>query len=182
MSSKQMSASVWLGKRMPGARGMYVIASLFTLLSAGCFVIFSWYLSEFTALWLEKGIIIPETLLLASVFLGGRYLFAHLESISNYNAGNAIAVNIKKELYPVLLKNNKLNSTDSALYVTKISDDLKPYFAFFIPYSVATVVVSTLLLVISFFIEKWVALILLISLLVIPVQMAVIGIGAEAIY
>lgn len=177
-----MSASVWLGKRMPGARGMYVIASLFTLLSAGCFVIFSWYLSEFTALWLEKGIIIPETLLLASVFLGGRYLFAHLESISNYNAGNAIAVNIKKELYPVLLKNNKLNSTDSALYVTKISDDLKPYFAFFIPYSVATVVVSTLLLVISFFIEKWVALILLISLLVIPVQMAVIGIGAEAIH
>lgn len=81
-----------------------------------------------------------------------------------------------------MLKNNKLNSTDSALYVTKISDDLKPYFAFFIPYSVATVVVSTLLLVISFFIEKWVALILLISLLVIPVQMAVIGIGAEAIH
>ena len=35
---------------------------------------------------------------------------------------------------------------------------------------------------ISFFIEKWVALILLISLLVIPVQMAVIGIGAEAIH
>lgn len=50
-----------------------------------------------------------------------------------------------------MLKNNKLNSTDSALYVTKISDDLKPYFAFFIPYSVATVVVSTLLLVISFY-------------------------------
>jgi ATP-binding cassette subfamily C protein CydD len=52
---------------------------------------------------LTKNLIIPETLLLASVFLGGRYLFAHLESISNYNAGNAIAVNIKKELYPVLL-------------------------------------------------------------------------------
>ncbi len=66
--------------------------------------------------------------------------------------------------------------------MTKISDDLKPYFAFFIPYSVATVVVSILLLVICFFLEKWVALILMVSLIVIPVQMAVIGIGAEAIH
>ncbi len=182
MSTKQESASKWLGKRMAGARGYYVSASLFTLLSAGCFVIFSWYLSEFAASWLDNGLIVTETLLLASVFLAGRYIFANLESRFNYNAGNAIVADIKNELFPILLQDNKLSSTDSALYVTKISDDLKPYYAFFIPYSVATAVVSILLLVICFFIEKWVAMILMVSLFVIPLQMAVIGIGAEAIH
>lgn len=182
MSTKQESASKWLGKRMAGARGYYVSASLFTLLSAGCFVIFSWYLSEFAASWLDNGLIVTETLLLASVFLAGRYIFANLESRFNYNAGNAIVADIKKELFPILLQDNKLSSTDSALYVTKISDDLKPYYAFFVPYSVATAVVSILLLVICFFIEKWVAMILMVSLFVIPLQMAVIGIGAEAIH
>ena len=182
MSTKQESASKWLGKRMAGARGYYVSASLFTLLSAGCFVIFSWYLSEFAASWLDNGLIVTETLLLASVFLAGRYIFANLESRFNYNAGNAIVADIKKELFPILLQDNKLSSTDSALYVTKISDDLKPYYAFFVPYSVATSIVSILLLVICFFIEKWVAMILMVSLFVIPLQMAVIGIGAEAIH
>ncbi|MDD4778232.1 MAG: ATP-binding cassette domain-containing protein [Fermentimonas sp.] len=182
MSTKQESASGWLGKRMAGARGYYVAASLFTLLSAGCFVIFSLYLSEFAASWLDNGLIVTETLLIAALFLAGRYIFAHLESRFNYNAGNSIVAEIKKELFPVLLHDSKLNSTDSALYVTKISDDLRPYFAFFVPYSIATAVVSILLLVICFIVEKWVALILMISLLVIPIQMAVIGIGAEAIH
>ena len=177
-----MSASKWLGKRMSGARGSYIIASIFTLLSAGCFVVFSWYLSIFAATWLDNGIILPKLMIYASIFLAGRYLFAHLESRSNYNAGNAIVAGIKKEIFPVLLRESNLDSTSSALYVTKISDDLRPYFAFFVPYSVATVVVSIVLLVICFMIEKWVAIILLISLLVIPMQMAVIGIGAESIH
>ena len=89
---------------------------------------------------------------------------------------------IKKELYPKLLNNNKLDSTTGALYVTRISDDLRPYFAFFIPYSVATAVVSILLLVVAFWLEKWVAIVLMISLLVIPMQMAVVGIGAESLH
>ncbi len=182
MSAKQQSASGWLGKRMAMARATYVAASLYTLLSAASFVAFSWYLSEFAASWLNHGALRPEMLLPALAFLAGRYLFAHFESRSNYRAGNAIVAGIKKELYPVLLHENQLDSTTGALYMTKISDDLKPYFAFFIPYSVATVVVSILLLVICFFLEKWVALILMVSLIVIPVQMAVIGIGAEAIH
>lgn len=182
MSIKQESASGWLSKRMAGARGYYISASFFTLLSAGCFIVFSWYLSVFAANWLDNGIIVPDTLLIASAFLAGRYLFANMESRLNYNAGNAIVANIKKELFPVLLHDNKLSSTDSALYVTKVSDDLKPYFSFFVPYSVATVLVSILLLVICFLTEKWVAMILMISLFVIPIQMAVIGIGAESIH
>lgn len=177
-----MSASKWLGKRMSGARGSYIIASIFTLLSAGCFVVFSWYLSIFAATWLDNGIILPKLMIYASIFLAGRYLFAHFESRSNYNAGNAIVADIKKEIFPVLLRESNLDSTSSALYVTKISDDLRPYFAFFVPYSVASVVVSIVLLVICFMVEKWVALILLIALLVIPIQMAVIGIGAESIH
>jgi len=167
---------------MAGARGYYISASFFTLLSAGCFIVFSWYLSVFAANWLDNGIIVPDTLLIASAFLAGRYLFANIESRLNYNAGNAIVANIKKELFPVLLHDNKLSSTDSALYVTKVSDDLKPYFSFFVPYSVATVLVSILLLVICFLTEKWVAMILMVSLFVIPIQMAVIGIGAESIH
>ncbi len=177
-----MSASKWLGKRMSGARGSYIIASIFTLLSAGCFVVFSWYLSIFAASWLDNGIILPKLMIYASIFLAGRYLFAHFESRSNYNAGNAIVAGIKKEIFPVLLRDSNLDSTSSALYVTKISDDLRPYFAFFVPYSVATAVVSIVLLIICFMVEKWVAIILLIALLVIPIQMAVIGIGAESIH
>ena len=177
-----MSASKWLGKRMSGARGSYIIASIFTLLSAGCFVVFSWYLSIFAATWLDNGIILPKLMIYASIFLAGRYLFAHFESRSNYNAGNAIVADIKKEIFPILLRESNLDSTSSALYVTKISDDLRPYFAFFVPYSVASVVVSIVLLVICFMVEKWVAIILLIALLVIPIQMAVIGIGAESIH
>lgn len=167
---------------MAVARRSYAVASLCTLLSAASFVVFSWYLSRFAALWLTNGELHPEMLLLASAFLTGRYIFAHLESRSNYRAGSTIVADIKKELYPVLLQENELDSTSGALYMTKITDDMKPYFAFFIPYSVATAVVSILLLVICFFLEKWVALILMVSLFVIPVQMAVIGIGAEAIH
>lgn len=159
-----------------------MIASLFTLLSASCFVVFSWYLSTFSAQWLDHGLILPNTLIIASLFLAGRYLFAHLESRFNYKAGNRIVAGIKKELYPRLLNNSKLDSTTSTLYVTRVSDDLRPYFAFFIPYSVATAVVSILLLVITFWLEKWVAIILMVSLLVIPMQMAVVGVGAESLH
>ena len=182
MGIKKQSASGWLGKRMAAARGTYSLASLCTLLSASSFVVFSWYLSQFAALWLNDGERNYKLLWMASVFLAGRYLFAHMESRLNFMAGNRIVANIKRELYPVLLKENRLDSTAGALYMTKITDDLKPYFAFFIPYSVATAVVSILLLVICFFLEKWVAFILMVSLVVIPVQMAVIGIGAEAIH
>src|SRR5690554_7106644 len=115
MSGNQMSASKWLGKRMSGARGSYIIASIFTLLSAGCFVVFSWYLSIFAATWLDNGIILPKLMIYASIFLAGRYLFAHLESRSNYYAGNEIVADIKKDLFPVLLredrKSTRLNSS-----------------------------------------------------------------------
>src|SRR5690554_1992092 len=113
---------------MANARGTYVIASLFTLLSAGCFVVFAWYLSTFAAEWLDNGNILPDTLLYGSLFLAGRYIFALFESKTNYRAGNAVVAGIKKELYPVLLDNNRLDSTSSALYVTRITDDLRPYF------------------------------------------------------
>lgn len=182
MSAKQVSASKWLGKRMAGARGSYITASIFTLLSAGCFVVFSWYLANFSALWLDSGIILPELIIYAVLFLAGRYIFAHFESRSNYNAGNRIVEDIKRELFPVLLQESNLDSTTSALYMTKISNDLRPYFAFFVPYSVATAVVSILLLVVCFMVEKWVALILMVSLFVIPIQMAVVGVGAESIH
>lgn len=81
-----------------------------------------------------------------------------------------------------MLSNSQFDSISGSLLVTRISDDLKPYFAFFIPYSMASVIVSSLLLVISFWIEKWVGTVLLVSLLVIPMQMIIIGIGAEALH
>src|SRR5690606_26556084 len=98
--------------------------SMCTLLSASAFVVFSWYLSQFAALWLNNGVLNSKLLVLASVFLAGRYIFAHMESRLNFKAGNMIVANIKKELYPVLLKENQLDSTAGALYMTKISDDL----------------------------------------------------------
>jgi len=44
------------------------------------------------------------------VFLTARYIFAHFASIFNYKAGNTIVSKVKKNLYPILLNNNKLNN------------------------------------------------------------------------
>ena len=71
MSENSKSASKWLSNKMAAARGTYMIASLFTLLSASCFVVFSWYLSTFAAEWLDNGLVVPNTLLVASLFLPG---------------------------------------------------------------------------------------------------------------
>ena len=177
MSAKQESATRWLGKRVIEAKGTYMAASAFTVISATSFVVFCWYLSEFAAAWVDRGTILPDRLLYATLFLTGRYIFAHFASQLNYNAANIIVSKIKKKIYPLLLHNSQLDSTSSTLYVTRISDDLKPFYAFFIPYSIATVVVSSVLLIVCFWMETWVGIILLVSLLVIPMQMAIIEIG-----
>lgn len=182
MSSNQESASLWLNKKIAEAKGAYILASILTILSAGCFVIFCWYLSEFAASWLDNRLVLTNTLLYALIFLTGRYILAHFASLLNYRAGNIIVSKVKKKLYPILLNNSQSDSISSTLFVTRISDDLKAYFAFFIPYSMASVLVSLLLLIISFWVEKWVGIVLLISLIVIPMQMIIIGIGAEALH
>ncbi|MBD8387646.1 ATP-binding cassette domain-containing protein [Dysgonomonas sp. BGC7] len=182
MSSNQENASRWLGKKIAEAKGAYALASSFTILSAGCFIIFCWYLSDFAALWLDHGQILPNTLLYALIFLTGRYIFAHFASLFNYKAGNSIVAKIKKKLYPVLLNNSRQDSVSSTLLVTRICDDLKPFYAFFIPYAIASVLVSGMILIVSFWMEKWVGLVLLGSFLVIPLQMIIIGIGAEALH
>ncbi|MDO5522816.1 MAG: hypothetical protein Q4G48_02080, partial [Bacteroidia bacterium] len=182
MSSKQESATRWLSKKLSEAKGAYALASALTVISAGSFVVFAWYLSRFASSWLDHGLVLAEPLLLSLLFLAGRYVLAHFASILNYNAGNIIVSGIKKQIYPILLNNSRLDSTTSALYVTKISDDLKPYFAFFVPYAVASVLVGGLLLMVCFWTEKWVGFVLLISFFVIPVQMIVIGIGAETLH
>lgn len=182
MDSNQDNASRWLGKKVIEAKGAYISASVLTILSAGCFIIFCWYLSDFAALWLNDGIVLPQILLYASIFLTGRYIFAHFASLLNYKAGDIIVSKIKKILYPILLNNSQSDSVSSTLLVTRVSDDLKPFYAFFIPYAMASVLVSGLILIVSFWAEKWVAIILLISLLVIPMQMIVIGLGAEALH
>ncbi|MCC8018848.1 MAG: ATP-binding cassette domain-containing protein [Rikenellaceae bacterium] len=89
---------------------------------------------------------------------------------------------MKRELYPALLKNNEIDSVSGTLMVTRINDDLKPYFSFFIPNAMASVLVSGLLLVVCFWVEKWVGIILLVSFLVIPFMMSIIGMGAEGIH
>jgi ATP-binding cassette subfamily C protein CydD len=182
INSNQESASRWLGKRITEAKSAYIPALIFTILSAGCFIVFCWYLSDFAALWLNEGLILQSTLLYALIFLTGRYIFAHFASLFNYKAGNIIVSEIKKKLYPVLLSNSKEDSVSSTLFVTRISDDLKPFYAFFIPYAIASVLVSFMVLIVSFWMEKWVGIVLLISLVVIPLQMIVIGVGAEALH
>lgn len=182
MDPNSENASRWLSQKISEAKGAYISASVFTTLSAVCFVIFCWYLSDFAALWLVNGQTMPITLLYALFFLTGRYILAHFASLLNYNAGNIIVSKIKNKLYPILLNNSQSDSISSMLLVTRISDDLKPFFSFFIPYAISSVLVCTLLLVISFWTEKWVGLVLLVSLLVIPLQMIVIGLGAEALH
>ncbi|MCD7977210.1 MAG: hypothetical protein LUG51_08640 [Tannerellaceae bacterium] len=96
MSSNKDSASRWLNRKVTEAKRAYISAAVCTLLSAGCFVVFSWYLSGFAALWLRDGIIGSTILLYGLVFLTGRYLFAHVASLCNYQAANAIVSNMKK--------------------------------------------------------------------------------------
>ena len=182
MSSNPDTATRWLSKKLVEAKGAYIFASVLTVISAACFVAFSWYLSVFAASWLNEGILLSQNLLFSLVFLLGRYVFAHYASLMNYNAGNTVVSKIKKEIYPILLDDNQLDSTSATLYLTKVSDDLKPYFAFFIPYAIASVLVSLSLLAVIFVQEKWVGFVLLVSLLVIPMQMIVIGIGAENLH
>lgn len=182
MSSNQESASRWLSRKLADAKGAYISASIVTFLSAGCFVLFCWYLSGFAASWLDSGLILPQLLLYAAGFLAGRYLFAHWASQLNYSAGHTIVSGIKRQLYPLLLHNNRMDSIASTLFVTRVSEDLKPYFSFFIPYSIASVLVSLLLVVVSFCMEVWVGVVLLVALSIIPLQMIVIGVGAEALH
>ena len=182
MGENQESASRWLNKKIPQAKSAYSLAAICTMISAGCFVVFCWYLSKFAASWLNDGLIILNELLFASVFLAGRYFFAHFASQFNYNAGNSIVTKVKQELYPILLNNSQSDSVSSTLLVTRVSDDLKAYYAFFIPYAMASVLVSLLLMAVCLWTEKWIGLVLLVSLAVIPMQMIIIGIGAEALH
>ena len=182
MNSNQDNASRWLFKWMSEAKKHYIFALLLTLASAGCFVLFSWYLSLFAATWLTADRLIPHYLLLALLFIAGRYLFGHFSSVINYSAGSIIVTTIKKKLYPRLLNNNQHDSISGTLMVTRVSDDLKPFFSFFIPYATASVMVAIVLLVVSFWFEVWVGATLLISLLVIPFQMIMIGVGAESLH
>ncbi len=182
MTTKQESATRWLNKKIVDVKEFYISASLFTLLSAACFIGFCWYLADFAALWLDHGVIMPGTLLYASVFLTGRYFLTYIASLLNYKAGNVIVSRLKKKLYPILLDSSQSDSVSGTLFVTRVSDDFKPYFSFFIPNAIASVLVALLLLVICFWIEKWVGIVLLVSLLVIPMQMMVIGVGAEELH
>ena len=182
MSSNQESASKWLGKSIADAKSIYLLASLATILSAACFVAFSWYLSGFAASWLVSSQVLPLKLLYAAAFIAGRYVFAHFASVLNYNAGNVIVDKVKKRLYPELLHNNQTDSISGTLLVTRATDDLKPFYSFFIPYAVASFLVGGLLLIVSFWMDKWVGYTLLVTFLVIPMQMIVIGVGAEALH
>jgi len=182
MESKQESASKWLGKKIPESKGEYLTAAVLTLLSAGCFVFFGWYLSDFAAIWLIDGQIMAEKLIYAMAWLSGRYLFAHWASLINYKAGNKIVSTLKNQLYPRLLSSSSTDSVSCTLLVTRTSDDIKPFYSFFIPYAIASVLVSVLLLIVIFPIEKWVGFVLLVSLLVIPMQMVMIGFGAETLH
>ncbi|MCC8087982.1 MAG: ATP-binding cassette domain-containing protein [Rikenellaceae bacterium] len=182
MISNQESPSKWLNKHIPEVKNMYISALVLTVLSAGCFVVFCWYLSEFAASWLDNGHRLSDTVLYASAFLTGRYISAYFASQLNYKAGNLIISRVKRKLYPKLLNNNKIDSVSGTLLVTQINDDLKPYFAFFIPYAIASVMVSVVLLSVCFWVEKWVGIILLVSFMVIPFIMSIIGIGAEGIH
>ncbi len=182
MSSNKESTSQWLIKYATLAKKFYISASVLTLLSAGCFVIFSWLVAEFASKWLNTGQTIPHNLLYASLFLTGRYVFAHFASILNYKAGKTIVSAIKTKLYPRLLNDNQIDSITGTLLVTRVSDDLKPFFSFFIPYGIATVLVGILLLGISFYFEIWVGIALLLTFIVIPFQMIMIGVGAESLH
>lgn len=182
MSLQPETATRWLNNKITSSIGAYLCSGLLALISAISFVFFCWYLPEFAALWLTDNIIQHNKLLYALLFLTGRYILAHLASLVNYNTAKKIVSDIKRELHPTLLNDNRLDATESTILLTKIADDLKHYFSSFIPNAIATGIVSLCLLIVAFYIEKWVGVVLLISIIVIPVQMIIIGIGTESMH
>jgi ATP-binding cassette subfamily C protein CydD len=182
MNSNQGNPSRWLLNWIREAKWKYIFASVFTLLSAGCFVLFSWYLSDFAATWLSEGRIFPHSLLYAFALLAGRYVFAHLASLINYKAGNTIVSKIKKALYPKLLNYSQSDSISSTLLVTRVSDDLKTFFSFFIPYAIAAALVGIFLLVFISWIEIWVGIPLFASIIVILFLMKMVGVSATSLH
>lgn len=180
--NKPEKTSQWLINWIRDVKWAYIFASVLTLLSAVCFVAFSWYLSKYAANWLNKEQIFPQSLLYAFAFLAGRYVFAHFSSLTNYKTGTKIVTKIKKKLYPRLLNHNQADSISNTLLVTRVCDDLKPFFSFFIPYAFASVIVVILILILSFWLEGWVGLILFLSIIVIPLLMQMIGAGATSLH
>jgi ATP-binding cassette subfamily C protein CydD len=168
----------WIGD----ARWKYIFSSVLTLLSAGCFIVFGWHLSAFAAAWLAGGRLVLPSLLYAFVFLAGRYVFAHFSFLINHLAGDSIVSKIKKRIYPRLLNDSRSDSISGTLLVTRVSDDLKPFFSYFIPNAIASVMVGVLLLALSFWIEFWVGLTLLAALIAIPILMKIIGVGATSLH
>lgn len=182
MKEKPENETRWVMRWAVEQKWSYIWASLFTLLSAACFVFFSWFISDFSATWLVDQELQPRVLVYALCFLAGRYAFAQWASVLNYRAGSSIVEKVKQQLYPRLLHDNQSDSISSTLLLTRVSDDLKPFFSFFIPYAVASILVGILLLVISFSFEFWVGLILLGALIVIPFLMMIIGVGATSLH
>jgi ATP-binding cassette subfamily C protein CydD len=66
--------------------------------------------------------------------------------------------------------------------VTRVCDDLKSFFSFFIPYAIASGIIAILIFSISFWFEFWVGLSLLVSFGVIPLLMSIIGTGAVSLH
>ncbi len=180
--NKTETPSRWLLKWTGNVKWHYIFASVFTILSTGCFVAFSWYLSAFAAIWLTGDQIFPQKLILALGFLAGRYTFAYFSSLINYKAGNTIVSKIKKQIYPRLLHHNQSDSIASTLMVTRVSDDFKPFFSFYVPYAISSAVVIIILLSLSFRIEFWVGFTLLLTTIVIPFLMMMIGVGATSLH
>lgn len=182
MAKTKQGASAWLNAKLIYAKRYYIPAALLTLLSAGCFVFFCAFLARFSSDWLLLDVFQPLRLVYGLLFLAGRYALAHGATYLNNKAGSTIVETIKTETYSKLLSQNQFDSTASTLYVTSMADHLKPYFSSFVPNGVASVLVGIALLVVSFVAETWVGIILLISFVVIPMQMIVIGIGAESMH
>jgi ATP-binding cassette subfamily C protein CydD len=181
-NSNQENPSRWLLTWIREAKWKYIFASVYTLLSAGCFVLFSWYLSDFAATWLSESRIFDHALLYAFALLTGRYVFAHLASLTNYRAGNTIVSKIKKALYPKLLNYSQKDSISSTLLVTRVSDDLKTFFSFFVPYAIASALVGIFLLSFIFWVEIWVGIPLFASIFVILFLMKMVGASATSLH
>ncbi|MCG8702044.1 MAG: ATP-binding cassette domain-containing protein [Bacteroidales bacterium] len=182
IDDKKGNSFRWLIKYIYEIKVRYIFAALFILLSSGSFVFFSWHLSDFAARWLIEEQVVLSALTLAFAFLAGRYIFDYFSSLLNYQAGNAIVSKIKKKLHIRLLNNNQSDAISSTLMVTRVCDDLKPFFSFFIPYAIASGLVAILVLCVCFWFEFWVGLSLLVSLIVIPLLMSMIGSGSVSLH
>ncbi len=175
-------ANQWLHAHVTASKSRWFWAGCCIALSSLSYVGFAHYSSAYIGYWLKGNEISCWFLLFAGAALLLRFSFAALAGWQADLEGFSIIQKMKSDAINALFSQHHLEPNTAANYVSNLPDKARPYFSQFVFYAMASVIVSTIMLMAFFYTDKVVFVMLLLSLLLIPVQMISVGYGAESIH